>query len=186
MADKPWERHDTESEQAWAAFKSYRDMGPGIRSLAKVGQALGKSRQTIGEFSSRNDWRRRVRAWDDEADRADMERDQVERGEMRRKMLDEHAGVGRRAWMLGVKHLMPDDDDEALARIAEMPPATVLRLVQFGMDAEHRSRSLQQGRGLDPRDVAKVADEMVKVALRFVPDEMQAAFLDELDALVEA
>jgi hypothetical protein len=24
------------------------------------------------------------------------------------------------------------------------------------------------------------------VALRFVPDEMQAAFLDELDALVEA
>jgi hypothetical protein len=186
MPTKAWDRRDNESDQAWAAFKAYRDMGPMNRSHAQVAAMFGKSKTIMARFSRTYDWRVRVRAWDAEADAADQARDQIERGEMRRKMLDEHAGVGRRAWQLGVKHLLPDDDDEALKRIADMPPATVLRMVQFGMDAEHRSRALQQGRGLDPRDIARVADEMVKVALRFVPDEMQAAFLDELDALVEA
>jgi hypothetical protein len=186
MNVQPGDRREHETEPAWGAFKLYRDLGPGDRSLTKVAAMLGKSKQAIGRFSIQNDWRARVREWDAIADRADQARDQVERGETRRRMLEEHAGVGRRAWQLGVRHLLPDDDDEALKRIADMPPATVLRMVQFGMDAEHRSRALQQGRGLDPRDIARVADEMVKVALRFVPDEMQAAFLDELDALVEA
>jgi hypothetical protein len=186
VSGNPWDRHEDESDQAWGAFKEYRDMGPGVRSQAKVARKLGKSRGTVSSFASQHAWRVRVRSWDAEADAADQARDQVERGEMRRKMLEEHAGVGRRAWQLGIRVLLPDDDDAAIAKLGEMQPSTVLRLVQFGITAEAQSRALQQGRGLDPRDIARVADEMVKVALRFVPDEMQAAFLDELDALVEA
>ena len=44
-----------------------------------------------------------------------MERDQVERGEMRRKMLDEHAGVGRRAWMLAT-----DNEEEWESEIGSL------------------------------------------------------------------
>ena len=40
------------------------------------------------------------------------------------------------------------------------------------------------GRGLDPRDAERIADELIEVALRFVPEENQAAFLSEVESFM--
>ena len=63
-----WERQPTESAQAFEAFALYRDMGVN-RSLRKVVQAINKSLTTIGEWSSKHEWVKRVAAWDAEQDR---------------------------------------------------------------------------------------------------------------------
>jgi hypothetical protein len=56
-----WERQEPESARAYEAFCHYRDLGPS-RSLAKVGQELGKSVGLMERWSSEHDWVARVRA----------------------------------------------------------------------------------------------------------------------------
>lgn len=55
----PWERQPDESEQAWEAFQKYRDLGR-ERSLQKVANTLGKSRQLMERWSKRWSWNRRA------------------------------------------------------------------------------------------------------------------------------
>lgn len=59
-----WERQENESAKAYEAFSLYRDLGP-ERSLARVGQTLGKSRALMERWSSRHDWVDRVRGLED-------------------------------------------------------------------------------------------------------------------------
>jgi hypothetical protein len=65
---QPWERLPNESPQSFEAFSRYRDMGA-ERSLAKVAQAVGKSKQLIERWSVRDHWVMRADSWDVEADR---------------------------------------------------------------------------------------------------------------------
>src|SRR4051794_12380649 len=58
-----WDRKAGESEEAYAAFLSYRDMGVS-RSLDRVGKALGKSGGLCERWSSRHGWAERCRGWD--------------------------------------------------------------------------------------------------------------------------
>ena len=69
MAQKPWERMEGESAKAFEAFRIYRDMGP-ERNLRAVGERLGKSRAIIERWSSSNQWVERVRAYDNDLERA--------------------------------------------------------------------------------------------------------------------
>lgn len=57
MADdrKAWTRRDGESPQAYEAFKMYLHQGA-TRSLAKVGEALGKSTPLMERWSVTHDW----------------------------------------------------------------------------------------------------------------------------------
>ena len=63
MKDKPYERKPNESAKAFAAFSTYAELGA-KRSLAAVGQALGKSQGLIERWSRRHDWVTRVRVYD--------------------------------------------------------------------------------------------------------------------------
>ena len=56
-----FEQQPKESAKAFAAFKAYLDMGP-ERSLAAVGQQLGKSVGLIERWSAKFDWTARVQA----------------------------------------------------------------------------------------------------------------------------
>jgi hypothetical protein len=56
----PGERQPKETAVAFEAFRCYLEMGPS-RSVAKVGQALGKSKTLIDRWSSRWGWVERVR-----------------------------------------------------------------------------------------------------------------------------
>ena len=75
MAKKPtqepclWERQPKESEQAWEAFLTYRDMEP-PRKVQAVADKLSKSRQQITKFKVNWFWDERVRAYDNEIQNA--------------------------------------------------------------------------------------------------------------------
>lgn len=63
LAVPAWERFQGESDPAWQAFVLYRDMGAD-RSLAKVAQQLGKSKQLMDRWSRKHWWRYRVEEWE--------------------------------------------------------------------------------------------------------------------------
>ena len=65
---EPWERQPEETARAFEAFCVYRDLGAN-RSIRKTGQELNKNCTTIGEWSSKYEWVKRVAAWDAEQDR---------------------------------------------------------------------------------------------------------------------
>lgn len=82
LPPRPWERQPGESTPAWAAFRTYRDIGP-RRSLDAVAialappaapeprQARAKPRRngSLSDWSRRHDWVARAAAWDAEVDR---------------------------------------------------------------------------------------------------------------------
>lgn len=57
----PFEQQPRESNKAFAAFKTYLELGPD-RSLAAVSQKLAKSQQLLKRWSSKFDWPARVTA----------------------------------------------------------------------------------------------------------------------------
>src|SRR5262245_61988578 len=57
----PFEQQPKESAKAFAAFRAYLDMGP-ERSLAAVGERLGKSKVMMEKWSRKFDWQARVAA----------------------------------------------------------------------------------------------------------------------------
>lgn len=59
----PWDRRDDESDPAFEAFATYRDMGA-KRSIRSVARVLGKSDTLMGGWSSQHDWPNRARAYD--------------------------------------------------------------------------------------------------------------------------
>ena len=56
-----FEKHDRESDKAFAAFSLYLSLGP-QRSLAEVAQKLHKSVTMVGRWSAKFDWPARVAA----------------------------------------------------------------------------------------------------------------------------
>lgn len=83
----PWDRQPGESDQAWAAFVAYRDLGAD-RSIRAAVEKLEKPKtynSTAQQFSQKNGWRIRVEAYDREQDRlrrehsAQLEREKAER-----------------------------------------------------------------------------------------------------------
>jgi hypothetical protein len=90
----PFEQQSGETAKAYAAFCTYRDMGP-ERSVRDVAQRLHKSVTVIGRWSSHYNWPERARSYDAAIDaraRAATEQDAIER---RRRMLAEHADEAR-------------------------------------------------------------------------------------------
>jgi hypothetical protein len=71
----PFEQQPRESSKAFAAFQVYLRMGP-QRSLAAVGQQLGKSTVVIERWSTKFDWVSRVQAH--AAHLAEVERKAIE------------------------------------------------------------------------------------------------------------
>lgn len=64
---QPWERQPKESDPAWEAFVTYRDMPEetGLkRSITRLEQNLNKSRACLGAWSSKYHWVERCRAYD--------------------------------------------------------------------------------------------------------------------------
>lgn len=179
----PWERRDGESDQAWAAFVAFRNLGPNTRTLSLAAAEVGKSRSTLSEFSRKNDWRKRATAWDMHCDEQERGRDATEHANNRRLMLQEHAGLGRRLRKLTVEALLPDDDDEAKKQLADLPKAVVLKMMAMGVDLERQARAQLAGRGIDPRDAQRIADEILNIALTYVPEESHGAFLSDLEAM---
>lgn len=87
----PWEKRDSESPEAYAAFAIYRDQGPGKRGSGRsvtrvVSDLIGSGqykdskgtalKRRVGGWSSEHDWVTRVEAYDLEQDRVRRAEDQ--------------------------------------------------------------------------------------------------------------
>ena len=124
-----WERQEGESARAYEAFCLYRDLGP-ERSLAKVGQELGKSVSLMERWSSEHDWVDRVKAL--EARDQMLKHDAVE--EHLREKAEDHA---RRETRLREKALEAREKAmEKSLRMLEYPLVEQSRRVEDGPDGE--------------------------------------------------
>lgn len=119
-----WERQPEETPKAYEAFCAYRDMGSD-RTLAKVGEQLGKSDALMERWSAKYDWVRRAAAWDDELDRQtarELMRDMAKtRARQRKQALKmQHKGLEL------LKDIKPGD-----AKLSE-----IVSLLKLGMEQE--------------------------------------------------
>jgi hypothetical protein len=92
-----FEQQGRESNKAFAAFRAYLELGP-QRSLAAVGQKLGKSKVLMERWSAKYDWPARVQAYMAtvaEQERLAIEVRAVEKAVEWEKMQE---GVKREAW----------------------------------------------------------------------------------------
>jgi hypothetical protein len=92
---QPWERLSDESDRAWAAFQTYRDLGPGNRSYNRAYQLrYGKPPNRVApEFFHRwgreHHWVERATAWDKHLDAINRQarEDEAARWRQRRREL---------------------------------------------------------------------------------------------------
>ena len=123
-----YEIQANETAPAFQAFQSYRDMGLGLRSTAKVAQELGKSKTLIDRWSGRWNWVARVRDYDRDLDVEIRERHSRELWEAR----DRHANLAR---------LM---QSKFLDRMREVPPEEIpipvlTNMLRISTDVELRA-----------------------------------------------
>ncbi len=128
MDREPWEIQENESDKAFEAFTRYRDMGAS-RSVRKVAQSLGKSETLISEWSSKYEWVKRVREWDNEQDRIvrQAQLDDV------KKMRKRHAEIASSMLLKAARALknIPDEDIKA---------SDISRMVDVASKLERLSR----------------------------------------------
>lgn len=67
--ESAWERQVGETGLCWEAFRTYRDMPPGERTLLKLVPIFGKCRTNFQRWSSEWDWMARCQAYDSWKDR---------------------------------------------------------------------------------------------------------------------
>ncbi len=130
-------RRQTASERSDVIFHIYVEMGP-RRSLAKLRRRLGEfgwsiSLSTLKLYSSRDGWRQRIERLDAEA--AERRRkssvSSVMAMEERQAQLDRALqGAGGTA----LRRLLEDD-----ARLSQMKPSEIARLLELGMREERRA-----------------------------------------------
>ncbi len=66
----PWERQDAESEEAWLAFRAYRDMIPEER---RITHAAARSTPTLSKWYRDHSWEERCRGFDAKFDAINVE-----------------------------------------------------------------------------------------------------------------
>lgn len=125
---EPWEQQPGESSPAFQAFARYRDAGPDQRSVRRVARDLGKSGSLIGEWSTKNRWVERARAWDLHLDRIkqrELEDRQVEAAERHALMV---AGSLQATSVITQKFLEKVTTEEGAKALDRMAPDDLAQL----------------------------------------------------------
>lgn len=134
---KPYEQQPKETDVAFAAFKTYRDMEE--RTLAKTGKALGKSAPLMEGWSSRWRWGERATAWDRERD--DRARattlDEIE--EMQRRHIQLALGM-QQLGALELQRVLKDAQTKVEIGGVGLSAADIHRLIDAGAKLERLNR----------------------------------------------
>lgn len=135
MARRAWDQRTDESDKAYDAFATYRDMGV-QRSNVKVAETLGKSVTLMNRWSGAYAWVERARLYDSfiaaEAQKK-TERDAITR---KAKMLERHAGMGRVLQSKALEHLQKTNSiDKATDAIAA---------AKLGVEMERKAEGLPE------------------------------------------
>ena len=152
--DKPWERQKGESDKAYEAFVTYRDMGTN-RSIRAVAQKLAKSRTQIGKWSSGWEWMERVRAYDNELEKEARAKAVKDRNDM----TERHIKI---AMQLQKKAL------EALTslKVKAMSPKDIKEFIKMATDLERLNRTLEEDSKGKNDTTASLADEIMAAYLK--------------------
>lgn len=147
--DKPWERQKGESEKAFEAFVTYRDMEE-KRTLTAVAEKLQKSGTLIRRWKSAWDWAERVRAYDNE-----LEKEAHTKAVKDRKaMVDRHIGI---AMQLQKKAL------EALGHLSaeEMSAKDIKEFIKMATELERLNRTLEEDSTQESSNSDTLADSII-------------------------
>lgn len=142
---KPWERQPNESAKAYESFSIYRDMGAS-RSLAKVGQEVGKSKKMMEKWSRAHNWVERAEQWDLEKDRQTRIALTRDIGAMRKR----HTDLASAMLIKAARALQKIPDDEIKA-------SDISRMVDTATKLERISRG-DVGEVIEERDGGEAMD----------------------------
>lgn len=134
---KPWERQKGETEQAFEAFKLFRELGL-KRSVGEVGKKLAKSRQLMSRWKSTWNWDERARAYDNELEK-----------EARREAAKDLKNMTKRHIQISVQ--LQAKALEALKSISveDMSPKDIKEFIKLATDLERLNRSSLAGKEED-------------------------------------
>ena len=161
-----WERQPGETARAFEAFCVYRDMGAS-RSHRKTGQKLGKNCTTIGEWSSKYEWVKRVAAWDAEQDRIARQKQLQDIKKMRKR----HAALASTMLIKAATALQTLKDEEISA-------SEISRMVDVASKLERISRG-DVGEVVEERD----GGEAFSPVQIYIPDNNRNRDKDGFDDL---
>lgn len=130
IPDKPWERQNKESGQAYEAFALYRDMGRG-RTVSAVVKKLKKSRSLLDRWKVRWDWESRVAAYDKDLEQ--QAKDEAIKD--RKSMINRHIKIALQVQKKALKALDNLDVDS-------MSPKDIKDYIRMATDLERLSRTL--------------------------------------------
>ena len=175
---EPWEQQENETATAFAAFVIYRDLGLGIRSVAKVGQELGKSKTLIERWSSQWNWVNRCRVYDQELDRLIRERHMSELYAAR----DRHALLAREVQEKVLERLENMAADE-------IPVPVLAQMLKIATDVELRALGDSLGRTqteiTGPSGGPIQAQVMIGIVNDLIKDPQSRIALDHLAQRLE-
>lgn len=158
-----WERQPKETEQAWAAFLTYRDMEP-PRTVTAVAANLSKSRQLITTWKSRWFWDERVHAYDNEVQKRALDHAVKER----RKMYERHTNIAMRLQKAALDALEKLDAESLSFK-------DIREAVKLGAELERRSRAGSIGEYRVDVETEENGDDVVV----YVPDNGMGEDSDE-------
>ena len=176
---EPWEQQENETAPAFAAFVIYRDLGLGIRSVAKVGQQLGKSKTLIERWSSQWNWVNRCRVYDQELDRMIRERHMSELYAAR----DRHALLAREVQEKVLQRL------ESMSA-EEIPVPILAQMLKVATDVELRALGDSLGKTqteiTGPSGGPIQAEVVIGIVNDLIKDPQSRSALDHLAQRLES
>lgn len=182
---KPWDRRKGESQQAYAALRTYLDMGES-RNLIALAYKLNKSRQLMSVWSARHDWVDRAVAYDGHlaavelARREQVRLEHAEKAE-RSRIASAHANVdvGAKLFLKAQQMLESPLYEETIEEAYEdgRPKTIVMKPASWSLK--------------DAAAFAKVASDLLQIGifqLSFAADDFDPtkASPEELRAYLEA
>jgi hypothetical protein len=162
LPDPPWHRaHDekdtSETDAAYQAFTTYRDMGL-ARSTAKVARVLGKSKTLMDRWSARWRWRMRVEAWDNDLD---LER-RVRMNDAIREMAERQASQAQTAVQalmaphLALAQKLEDGGDDLLRALSKSDIKTLIGMAAKSATALTRVMQAERLARGEPTEIRHV------------------------------
>lgn len=125
-------RLPNESDEAYEAYQTYRDMDPGVRSQVAVANALSKSRRLIATWSAKFGWVERVRNENQKINnQVDFIQENIELASAKR-----HLERAQRLQDIGMSELERLAKFSAEYEIPLIRPQDAIRLVDVGFKME--------------------------------------------------
>lgn len=137
---KSWERRQAESEQAWQAFKIYRDYDD-ERRQAKVVVRLGKSRTLIERWAKRHGWSDRVVEYDRWRDNERLKA--LVKGQV--AMRERHATLAAAIIAMVTRRVENMTDEQ----IGQLKPQDIAALLRVSTEVEMRARAVDITENVD-------------------------------------